>query len=206
MSRYPSTHGGGSRSLFRPGPRRLRPVRYWLLCGGCALLAYHVLTGIGCALWPLSHPARGVVCDRVMRVCATAAGLSVPATTRWLGEVAGRQLDAYRARGGDLRRWQFSNGVTCDAVRSRCWQSPGRQAVLTGLSGELFLTGHSPDALSRADEASCGSGCITNTRREGDDEKIQNIRWSPAAALAVERTGFCRFTGYGRRTQGTGTA
>lgn len=163
VRRGAAVSGCGGRRLFRPGPRRPWKVSRFLFTGGSVLLVLYILTGIRGVLYPLSHPVPGVVCDRVRQVCATADGLSVPATTRWLGEVAGDQLSRYRGRGGDLRHWQFSNGVTCDAALSRCWQSPGQQTVLSDLSGELFLTARGPDTLPGPDKPEEVPG-ITNTK------------------------------------------
>ncbi|MEH4266054.1 YcgJ family protein [Klebsiella aerogenes] len=135
MSRRQSDDDGGRRLFYR---QRRRGGAGWLFRGLLWVFPLAGLSGLWQVLFPLSRPQAGVVCDRAAGVCADRHGLSDALTARYLGPAAGDALRRYRTGGGQMQVWQFSSGLTCDAVARVCWRSPGRHETDAGVTGWLF--------------------------------------------------------------------
>ncbi|MGK2893111.1 YcgJ family protein [Klebsiella michiganensis] len=128
----------GGRRLFGPRKGRCRLPRGLLPGAGLVCLFLPGLVSLWGALFPLTYPAPGVVCDRPGGFCADARGLSVTRTSRRLGARSAGLLAFRLRRGLPAGRWQASTGLTCDSGQERCWTDPGLRRPDEQVAAQLW--------------------------------------------------------------------
>ena len=93
----------------------------------------------------LLFPAAGVICDPGPQLCYDTNGPSLALTRTYYGAFAAQNAQQAMAGRPSMRRFNLSNGTTCDGQRATCWNTiNGQRMINRQLTAQLYGGGPNP--------------------------------------------------------------